>query len=106
MQKRDSHYISADHLLTLERGWGTSEDMSVVWGSSMASKTKKSLNLERARERVYKKWLKRSWRLAPDPVPVRVTTIAAVLPKRSVTKARRRHAQLTAKCVRADPRLA
>jgi hypothetical protein len=32
----------------------------------MASKSKKSSDLQRARERIYKTLLKRSWLLAPD----------------------------------------
>jgi hypothetical protein len=72
----------------------------------MATKSKKSSDLQRARERFYKSLLKRSWRLAPDPVQVHTTTVTAVPPKRSITRARRRHAQLAVERVRADPRLA
>jgi hypothetical protein len=71
----------------------------------MASKSKKSSALQRARERVYKKWLRRSWRLPPEPVPVRKVTATAASPKRSIDRARRRHARLIATCSRADPRL-
>jgi hypothetical protein len=72
-----------------------------------SKKSKKSLDpCSAARERIYKSLLKRSWILAPDRVPVRAMAVAAVLPKRSITRARRRHAQLAAKCMRADPRLA
>ena len=71
----------------------------------MASKSKKSSALQRARERVYKKWLRRNWRLVPEPVPVRTITATAVPTKRSIAAARRRHARLVAKCSRADPRL-
>ena len=71
----------------------------------MASKSKKSSALQRARERIYKRWLRRSWRLVPDPVPVRTITATAVPPKRSIARARRRHARLVAKCSSADPRL-
>src|SRR5215813_4225448 len=74
-------------------------------GGWMASKSKKSSALQRARESVYKKWLRRSWRLAPDPVPVRTIAATAVPPKRSIDRARRRHARLVEKCSRADPRL-
>jgi hypothetical protein len=73
----------------------------------MAKKSKKSPDpCSAARERIYKSLLKRNWLLAPSPVPVRLTTAAVGLPKRSITKARKRHAQLAAECVRADPRLA
>src|SRR5262249_49616770 len=47
-----------------------------------------------------------SWLLAPDPKPVRVIAVAAVPPKRSISRARWRHAQLVAEGVRAGPRLA
>jgi hypothetical protein len=68
----------------------------------MASKSKKLADpWSAARERIYKNLFKRSWLLAPDPVPVR-----AVPPKRTISRARQRHAQLTAKCAGADPRLA
>jgi hypothetical protein len=71
----------------------------------MASKSKKSADpWSAARERIYKNLFKRSWLLAPDPVPVRPVTV--VPPKRTISRARQRHAQLTAECARADPRLA
>ena len=53
----------------------------------MASKSKKSSALRHARERIYRNLLKRSWRLAPDPVPVRATAVSALPPKRAITRA-------------------
>jgi len=71
----------------------------------MASKSKKSADpWSAARERIYKNLFKRSWHLAPDPVPVRAVT--AVPPKHTITRSRRLHAQLTTEYMRADPRLA
>jgi len=76
-------------------------------GALMAKKSKKSSDpCSAARERIYKSLLKRNWLLAPTPVTVRATTIGAVLPKRFITRARGRHAQLATQFVRADPQLA
>jgi len=73
----------------------------------MAKKSKKSSDpCSAARERIYKSLLKRNWLLALARAPVRATTVAAVLSRRSIARARRRHAQLSTEYVRADPRLA
>jgi len=69
----------------------------------MARKSKKPA-LKRATDRIDESLLKRSWLMTPGPKPVRATTSAVSV--RLTTRARRRHAQLTAACARADPRLA
>ena len=70
----------------------------------MAKKPKK-LDLQRARDRIYKELLKRSRLMAPDPQRVRLTKVTIVPSKHSASTARQRHAQLAAARIGADPRL-
>lgn len=70
----------------------------------MAKRPKKSV-VQRGRERIHKRPLKHSWILVSDPAEPGVTKVTGAPSKYKVTRACRRHAQLAAARIGADPRL-
>jgi hypothetical protein len=70
----------------------------------MGKKPKKSV-VQRPRERIYKRPVKDSWILVSDPAEQRLTKVTAAPSQYKVTRACRRHAQLAAARIGADPRL-